>query len=100
MVDFELTAEQKQLQRTARQFATEVMAPVAQEHDEQHKFPREIIAQAFELGFLNVAVPEALGGMALPTLDQVILAEELAAGCVGMVTSIIANDLSFLPIII
>jgi acyl-CoA dehydrogenase len=100
MMEFRLTDEQKQLQETARKFATEVMAPVALLHDEQHKFPHDILAQAFELGLLNLGVPGEFGGLDFTTLDQVIIAEELAAGCVGMATSLIANDLAFLPILI
>ncbi|MCC7381613.1 MAG: acyl-CoA dehydrogenase family protein [Deltaproteobacteria bacterium] len=99
-MDFQPTPEQVELQRTARQFATNVMAPAAAEHDEQHKFPREIIAQSFELGLLNLAVPERFGGIGLKAIDQVIVGEELSAGCVGMATSMIANDLALLPILI
>ena len=100
MISFELEPEQKELQRTARQFATEVMNPVSAQYDEEHKFPHEIIEQAFELGLLNMTIPEAYGGLELSTINQVLIAEETSAGCVGMATSMVANDLSFLPIII
>ncbi len=99
-MDFKLTEEQQQLQQTARKFANEVMEPVSRELDEKHEFPKAILEQAHELGLINLAVPEAFGGLGFSTLDQVIIAEELAAGCVGIATSIIANDLSFLPILI
>jgi acyl-CoA dehydrogenase len=100
MIEFQLTDEQKQLQATAKKFADEVMTPAAQACDEEHRFPREIFEQAFELGLINLGVPSDVGGLGLGCLDQVILAEELAAGCVGMATSIIANDLAFLPILV
>ncbi|MBI2374582.1 MAG: acyl-CoA dehydrogenase family protein [Deltaproteobacteria bacterium] len=100
MIDFSLTPEQKELQRAARQFANEVMTPIAGECDEHHRFPREVFAKAHELGLLNLAVPEELGGIGLDEVSQVLVAEELAAGCVGMATSMIANDLAFLPILI
>ena len=100
MISFELSPEQKELQRTARKFASEVMEPVSLEHDEQHKFPKEIIQQAFELGLLNMTIPEEHGGLGLTTVDQVIIGEEMSAGCVGMTTSVIANDLALLPILI
>jgi acyl-CoA dehydrogenase len=100
MISFELSPEQTELQRTARKFAQEVMEPVAQEYDEAHRFPKDILAQAFELGLLNMTIPEAYGGLGLSTVDQVILGEEMSAGCVGMTTSIIANDLALLPILI
>jgi acyl-CoA dehydrogenase len=100
MFDFELDPEQQELQRMARQFARDVMEPVAAEHDEQHKFPRDIIEKAWELGLINMTIPEAFGGIGLSTVNQVLIGEELSAGCVGMATSMVANDLSFLPILI
>ncbi len=100
MLEFALSEEQLELQRTARKFAREVMEPEALEHDEQHKFPHEILKKAFDLGLLNLGVPESCGGVGFSVVDQVLLAEELAAGCVGMATSLIANDLAFLPILI
>jgi len=100
MISFDLSPEQKELQRTARKFALEIMEPTSLQHDEEHKFPMEIISQAFELGLLNMTIPEAYGGLSLSTLDQVIIGEEMSAGCVGMTTSVIANDLALLPILI
>ena len=100
MIDFSLSPEQIELQRAARQFATEVMEPASRELDEHHRFPREIIQQAYDLGLLNLAVPERFGGTGLSTIDQVIINEEIAAGCVGIGTSMVANDLAFLPILI
>ena len=63
MIELSLTDEQQQLQATARKFADEVMTPVAQEHDEKHQFPHDVIAQAFELGLLNLGVPAEYGGV-------------------------------------
>jgi acyl-CoA dehydrogenase len=100
MYEFTLSEEQKQLQATARKFADEVMTPEARALDEEHRFPREIIQRAFEVGLLNLTVPPEYGGVGLPCVDQVLVGEELAAGCVGIATSMIANDLAFLPILI
>jgi acyl-CoA dehydrogenase len=100
MYEFTLSEEQKQLQATARKFADEVMSPVAQKLDEEHRFPREIIQQAFDLGLMNLGVPVELGGIGLREVDQVIVGEEMASGCVGIATSMIANDLAFLPVLI
>jgi len=100
MISFSLTDQQRELQRTARKFADEVMSPVAHEADEKHEFPREVIRQGWELGLMNMAIPESYGGLGLSELDQIIIGEELGAGCVGIATSMIANDLALLPIII
>ncbi|HEY3450499.1 MAG TPA: acyl-CoA dehydrogenase family protein [Myxococcales bacterium] len=98
MIDFSLTDDQKALQASARKYAKEVIRPKAAHYDEVAEFPREIIAQAHELGFLNMTLPAEVGGNALPHLDQAILIEEMAWGCAGVATSIVANDLANLPI--
>ena len=99
-MDFELSDEQKLLQDTARRFAREEMAPVAGHYDQSGEFPREIIRKAWELGLVSTAIPESLGGVDLPILDQCLIVEELAWACSGMTTSMMANDLGLMPIVI
>jgi len=99
-MDFQLTPEQIQLRDTARRFAREVMAPVAAAYDRSGEFPRDVIAKGFELGLMNMTLPPELGGLGLSHLEQALVAEELAAGCAGIATSMIANDLALLPILI
>jgi acyl-CoA dehydrogenase len=99
-MDFELTESQRALQDTARKYAREVIRPKAAHYDEVGEFPKELIAAGFELGLLNMAIPEQYGGVGLSHVDQVIAAEELAWGCAGVATSMIANDLALLPIIL
>jgi acyl-CoA dehydrogenase len=98
MYGFSLTTEQKALQDTARKFARAEIAPVAARLDESGEFPRGILEKAFDLGLLNLTIPQELGGPGLSHLDQVIVNEELAAGCSGVTTSMVANDLGLLPI--
>ena len=99
-MDFRLTDEQRALQETARKYGREVVRPKAAWHDETSTFPKELIAQAFELGLINMAIPQEYGGVGLSHMDQVLVAEQLAWGCAGVATSIIANDLALLPIIL
>jgi acyl-CoA dehydrogenase len=97
-MNFSLSDEDKALQETARKFAREVMRPKAAELDEKSHFPKDIIEKAWELGLINMTIPQEFGGMGLPHLSQTIVAEELAWGCAGIATSLIANDLALLPI--
>ena len=99
-MDFQLSESQRALQDMARKFAREVIRPKAAHYDETADFPKEIIASAWENGLLNMAIPEAYGGVGLSHLDQLLAYEELAWGCSGMATSIVANDLANLPIIL
>jgi acyl-CoA dehydrogenase len=99
-MNFALSDELKALQETARKFAREVMRPKSAHFDETGEFPKDIIRQASELGLMNMCIPGEQGGTELPHLAQVLIAEELAWGCSGMATSMVANDLANLPIIL
>ena len=100
MFDFSLTDEQKALQETARKYAREVVRPKAAHYDQTAEFPRDLISQAFELGLLNTTLTTELGGLGLSHLDQAIIAEEIACGCSAVATSMVANDLALLPILL
>jgi len=99
-MDFNLSEEQRALQETARKFARDAIRPKAAHLDETAEFPLEILSQAFELGLLNLTVPPSLGGVGLPHLEQALIAEEMAWGCSGVATSMVANDLALLPLIL
>lgn len=80
-MDFELNEDQRAFQDTARQFAQDVMAPSAAEWDATHFFPKDVLRQAGELGFMGLYTPESEGGIDLSRLDSAIILEELAAAC-------------------
>jgi acyl-CoA dehydrogenase len=100
MVDFSLSPEQESLRDLARKFARSEMAPHAAECDRTSRFPEEIYRKAYDLGLMNLNVPADFGGSGLSLLDQCLLVEELAYGCAGMTTSIIANCLALEPILL
>jgi acyl-CoA dehydrogenase len=100
MIGFDLTDEQRALQETARRFARAEIAPVAARLDRDEEFPQRICEKAFELGLLNLVAPAELGGPGLSHLEQVLVSEEIAAGCVAVATTFVANDLALLPIVL
>ncbi|MBM4242198.1 MAG: acyl-CoA dehydrogenase [Deltaproteobacteria bacterium] len=100
MFDPRLTESQEALIETARRFAAEKIVPVAGKYDESGEFPTEVFHEAWELGLMNVEVPEAYGGLELSTTDGCLIAEELAYGCSAIATSIMANHLGALPLLI
>ncbi|MCC6806937.1 MAG: acyl-CoA dehydrogenase family protein [Deltaproteobacteria bacterium] len=99
MIGFELSDEQEELQRSARQFAENEISPVAAELDQQQAFPHVVMKKAHSAGWLNLAIPVSLGGKGRPMLDQVIIAEELARGCTGIASAMLMNELGLGPII-
>src|SRR6476469_4299492 len=100
MFDLTLTDEQNALIETAREFARKEVAPVAAHLDEEGKFPTELMNKAFELGLLNFEIPEAYGGLGLSCLTHALLLEELSWACAGVQTTVAANMLAAMPLII
>src|SRR5580765_3096865 len=99
-VSFALTEEQTDLRRLARAFAEREIRPHEAECDADMRHPAELIAQAHELGLMNLHVPESLGGLGLSTFEGILVGEELNWGCSGIGTSIGANGLGAGPVII
>jgi acyl-CoA dehydrogenase len=97
---FELTDEQKMLQKMARDFAAKEIIPVAAEFDERCIFPEEIFHKARELGLTNMNVPAEYGGVGATVFEECLVAEEMGYGCTGISTSVSTNHLGALPIIL
>jgi acyl-CoA dehydrogenase len=100
MIGFDLSEEQRALVETARKFTRDRIIPVAAELDEHETFPTDVCREAFELGLANLEVPEAYGGLGLSCLDHCLVLEELAYGCVAVQTTLTANNLGAMPLII
>ena len=55
-MDFELSADQREIQALAREFAQAEIEPNAAEWDREHGFPRELFGKLAELGFMGVCI--------------------------------------------
>jgi alkylation response protein AidB-like acyl-CoA dehydrogenase len=80
-MDFSLNDDQRAFVESARAFAEGAMAPNAARWDEESIFPREVLQQAGELGFMGMYTPESAGGLGMGRLDASLIVEELAKGC-------------------
>ncbi len=98
MLDFSLSEEHQALIETARRFARERIIPVAAECDRDSRFPKEVFEAAHELGLVNTTVPPEYGGPGMGELENAIITEQLAYGCTGITTSLLANTLALTPI--
>jgi alkylation response protein AidB-like acyl-CoA dehydrogenase len=78
---FELTDDQLAIQELARRFTTDEITPYASAWDEEHRFPRETIRKAAELGFGGMYVSEQGGGIGLGRLEAALIMEAMAYGC-------------------
>ncbi len=99
-ISFALTDEQKALRELAHEFAAREIRPVAAEYDEHQTHPADVLAKAHAVGLMNPHVPEELGGAGLGAMDGALIGEELCWGCSGIGTSIVANILGALPLLI
>ncbi len=95
---FQLSEDQKLLQSSAHRFAQDEILPIAKEADRVGEIPRALIDKAYDLGLINLVIAEESGGSGLSNLDGVLVIEELAWGCAGVTTTIVANDLALIPI--
>ncbi len=74
---FELSEEHKMIQKAARDFAQNEIAPIAAEFDESGQYPLETLQKMGEMGFMGIEVPEKYGGAGMDTLSYVLALEEI-----------------------
>ncbi|MCX6468941.1 MAG: acyl-CoA dehydrogenase family protein, partial [Corynebacteriales bacterium] len=72
-----LPDEYEQLAKTVRDFAREVVAPVAAKHDAEHSFPYEVVAGMADMGLFGLPFPEEYGGMGGDYFALCLALEEL-----------------------
>src|SRR5256885_9323007 len=99
-VSFALTEEQRALRELAHEFAEKEIRPKAAEYDDHQTHPADVIAKAHEVGLMNPHLPEERGGAGLGALEGALIGEELCWGCSGIGTSIVANILGALPVLL
>jgi butyryl-CoA dehydrogenase len=89
-VDLQLTEEQRMLQKSVREFAESEVKPLAREHDEAGRFPRELFKKAAELGLTGIALPENEGGAGFDHIAYTIVIEEISRCCAstGVILSV------------
>ena len=78
---FDLTDDQREIQKLARRFTADAITPHAAEWDEKHIFPRDTVKAAAELGFGAIYVSEEAGGIGLGRLEAALIMEAMAYGC-------------------
>jgi hypothetical protein len=73
-----LTEEQREIQRSAREFALREIAPYSAQWDRDSYFEPALVAKLGGLGFLGMMVPEKYDGLGLDTLTYLVALEEIA----------------------
>ncbi len=80
-MDFSLSKEHEMARQLFKEFAENEVKPLAQEVDEQHRFPRETVEKMAKYGFLGIPVPKEYGGQGCDILTYAMCVEELSKVC-------------------
>jgi alkylation response protein AidB-like acyl-CoA dehydrogenase len=96
---FELTSEQKDIQKAAKEFANkEFTHELARDFEKKHEFPKELYKKAASLGFVAPYVNEEYGGQGLGVLENALIVEEFcrADSSIGLAVDLAALPCKFL----
>ncbi|WP_247731512.1 acyl-CoA dehydrogenase family protein [Halovivax limisalsi] len=85
-MDVTLPDEHRMIQQTVRDFCETELEPIAQEIEDEHRFPAEIFEQLADLDVMGVPITEEYGGLGGDTLMYAIVTEEIGrvSGSVGL----------------
>jgi alkylation response protein AidB-like acyl-CoA dehydrogenase len=80
-MDFELSKQQKEIQKAVREFVKgEFKKDLILELEEKHEYPTAIWKKAAKLGFIGIHFPEKYEGQGMGVMENIIIAEELCKG--------------------
>jgi short/branched chain acyl-CoA dehydrogenase len=77
-MDFDLTPEQQDFQKTIRQFVDDAIRPNAERWDHEHELPMDAVEQMADLGLFGLPFPEEYGGSGGDFLTLCVAIEEIA----------------------
>ncbi len=80
-MDLHLTKEQEMLRKMYRDFAENEVKPLAQEVDEEERFPEETVKKMAKLGMMGIYFPKEYGGAGADVLSYVMAVEEMSKVC-------------------
>lgn len=92
-MNFELSQEQKILQRSVREFCARAIIPHAARWNEESRFPMEVIEPIAQLGLLGIHIPERYGGAGMGMLDLTIAVEELSRADASLGLTVASHNL-------
>lgn len=95
MISFGMTEEQELVRDAMREFAADILRPVARECDENSSIPEDLLQSIWELGLTSTQIPVEYGGGGEPRamVTNAILVEELAHGDAALTMAALAPSL-------
>ena len=85
-MDFEISAEHRMVRDSVREFCEAEIAPIAQELEDERRFPEDVFEQLADLDVMGIPLSEAYGGLGGDQLTYALVTEELGrvSGSVGL----------------
>jgi alkylation response protein AidB-like acyl-CoA dehydrogenase len=85
-MNFDLPDEHRMMRDTVHEFCEEEIAPLAQDIEDEHRFPEEVFDQLGDLDVMGVPVSEEYGGLGGDQLMYALVTEELGrvSGSIGL----------------
>ncbi|QIO24351.1 acyl-CoA dehydrogenase family protein [Haloarcula sp. JP-L23] len=85
-MDFTLPAEHRMIRDSVREFCDEEIAPIAQDIEDEHRFPAEVFDELAQLDVMGVPIGEEWGGLGGDQLMYALVCEELGrvSGSIGL----------------
>lgn len=93
-MDFSLNENQLMYVDTVRKLVKNEITPHILEMEKAHKFPWPVIDKAWEMGIINLCIPESVKGFDIDVISSAMIIEELSYGDTGISTSAMCNDLA------
>jgi acyl-CoA dehydrogenase len=93
-MDFSLTTEQHAYADTVTRFVRQEITPQIMALEKSHAFPGEILRKAWQVGILNLSIPESIRGFEVDIITTALIIEALSYGDTGISTSAMCNDLA------
>ncbi len=78
---FQLTEEQQLVRANVREFSQKFVEPIADEVDQQPRFPSENVKRLAEQDWLGIPYPQEYGGAGADFLTYILTIEELSRAC-------------------
>ena len=85
-MEFRVPDEHRMIRESVRDFCDAEIAPIAQEIEDEHRFPAEIFDQLAELDVMGVPIDESYGGLGGDQFMYALVTEELGrvSGAIGL----------------
>jgi alkylation response protein AidB-like acyl-CoA dehydrogenase len=82
--DLDLTAEQRDVLDTIRDFVEKDVIPAVPDLDRADEFPAQLVETMKELGLFGTTIPEEYGGLGLDLTTYALIVEELSRGWISL----------------